>query len=134
MSKKQLVITIIGAFLVVLLTVASEYESVQELRWAGSAHADKNAEAFIHWDEDDPPVVPTSCAKCHSNDGFLDFIGADGSAPWVVDAEAEPGIFHCELCHVESRGPWPGGHLHAMPPGPGVHKYSQQQHREGSRG
>ncbi len=105
MSKKQLVITIIGTFLALLLTAASDYESVQELRWAGSAHADKTSEPFVHWDEEDPPVVPASCARCHSNDGFLDFIGADGSTPWAVDADAEPGIFHCEVCHQESGAP-----------------------------
>ena len=37
-----------------------------EEEWASSPHADASAEAFIHWDEDDPAEVPTSCAKCHS--------------------------------------------------------------------
>jgi hypothetical protein len=66
--------------------------------FAESGHADETAEAFRHWDEDDPPVVPTSCAKCHSIDGFLDF-AADG----VVDAEANPGVFTCDLCHTNSQ-------------------------------
>ena len=47
--------------------------------WAESAHADFEAEAFRHWDEDDPAVVPASCAKCHSEGGALDFFGADGT-------------------------------------------------------
>ncbi|HET6445202.1 MAG TPA: hypothetical protein VFI27_11550, partial [candidate division Zixibacteria bacterium] len=34
-----------------------------EEQWASSAHADAAAEAFVHWDEDDPAEVPTSCAK-----------------------------------------------------------------------
>lgn len=61
-----------------------------------SGHADETAEAFRHWDEDDPPLVSASCAKCHSNDGFLDFI-ADG----VVDGPASPGVIGCNVCHAD---------------------------------
>jgi hypothetical protein len=74
------------------------FETIQEALFAESGHADETAEAFRHWDEDDPAVVPTSCAKCHSIDGFLDF-AADG----VVDAEANPGVFTCDLCHTNSQ-------------------------------
>lgn len=105
MSKKRIALTIVGTFLVLLFTMASDYDSVQEMRWARSAHADETAEAFVHWDEDDPAVVPASCARCHSNNGFLDFVGADGSTPWVVDGAADPGIFHCEVCHQSSGAP-----------------------------
>ncbi|MCP4149037.1 MAG: hypothetical protein GY757_14915, partial [bacterium] len=65
--------------------------------YATSGHADETAEAFRHWDEDDPPLVPTSCAKCHAQDGFLDFI-ADG----VVDSAAEPGVIGCGVCHTDA--------------------------------
>lgn len=71
------------------------FETIQEALFAESGHADETAEAFRHWDEDDPPVVPTSCAKCHSIDGYLDF-AADG----VVDSEHNPGVFTCDLCHT----------------------------------
>ncbi len=74
-----------------------------EASWAGSGHADATAEAFRHWDGDDPQEVPTSCAQCHTSTGFEDFVGADGSAPGVVDA-AQPvsnGIT-CEACHNEA--------------------------------
>jgi hypothetical protein len=68
--------------------------------WAGSGHADATAEAFRHWDEDDPPEISTSCAKCHSTPGFRDFIGDDGSAVGVVDAAAPVGtVIECEACH-----------------------------------
>ncbi|MCO5206386.1 MAG: cytochrome c family protein [Anaerolineae bacterium] len=71
-----------------------------EERWASSPHADASAEAFVHWDEDDPAEVPTSCAKCHSTPGYLDFIGADGSEAGVVDAAAPIGtVVTCEACH-----------------------------------
>lgn len=68
--------------------------------WSGSAHADAAAEAFTHWDEDDPQEVPTSCAKCHSEPGYLDFLGADGTAAGVVDNAAPIGtVVSCNACH-----------------------------------
>jgi hypothetical protein len=45
--------------------------------------------------------VPVECAKCHTPDGYQDFLGADGSAFGVVDAAHAPtqlGIT-CEACH-----------------------------------
>jgi len=74
-----------------------------EAEWAASPHADATAEAFRHWDEDDPKEVPTSCAQCHSPTGYMDFLGADGSAAGVVDAAQPPadkGIT-CVACHNE---------------------------------
>lgn len=73
-----------------------------EAAWAESAHADVASEAFVHWNEEDPAEVPTSCAKCHSAAGYLDFLGADGSEAGVVDAAVSavgnPGI-QCVACH-----------------------------------
>jgi hypothetical protein len=71
-----------------------------EAAWAGSGHADSTAEAFRHWDTADPKEVPTSCAKCHTPTGYLDFLGADGSASGVVDnpQPVSNGIT-CEACH-----------------------------------
>ena len=72
--------------------------------WEGSGHADATAEAFRHWDEDDPAAVPASCAKCHSDYGFKDFVGADGSAFGAVDAENFPtdSVITCTTCHNEA--------------------------------
>ncbi len=68
--------------------------------WAGSPHNDAEAEAFIHWNEDDPKEIPTSCATCHSTPGYQDFLGADGSAAGVVDKAAETGTtIQCVACH-----------------------------------
>src|SRR4030067_808924 len=65
-----------------------------------SAHADKAAEAFKHWDAEGS--VPTSCAKCHSTPGYKDYIGADGSAFNVVDKAAPLGTaVECEACHAD---------------------------------
>ena len=68
--------------------------------WEGSGHNDATAEAFRHWDEDDPQEVPPSCAKCHSSNGYLDFLGVDGSEKGVVDAAAPiDTTIGCETCH-----------------------------------
>ncbi len=69
--------------------------------WVSSGHADAMAEAFRHWDEDDPAAVPASCARCHTPTGYQDYIGADGTAANMVDAETHPvsnGIT-CVACH-----------------------------------
>ncbi|WP_420640781.1 cytochrome c3 family protein [Candidatus Leptofilum sp.] len=71
-----------------------------EAQWAASGHADASAEAFVHWDEDDPAEIPARCAKCHSTPGILDFLGADGSDFGTVDAAAPLGTtVECEACH-----------------------------------
>jgi hypothetical protein len=77
----------------------SVFETLQHALFAESGHADATSEAFRHWDEDSPPVVPTGCAKCHSLGGFQDF-AADG----VVDAPAQPAEFDCDLCHTGKEG------------------------------
>ena len=48
------------------------FETIQHALFAESGHADSTGEAFRHWDEDDPLVVPTGCAKCHALGGFQD--------------------------------------------------------------
>ena len=73
------------------------------LEWMGSGHADAEAEAFVHWDEDDPAEVPENCAKCHSEAGHLDFLGEDGTEPGVVDNPAPIGsTVTCVTCHNET--------------------------------
>ncbi len=68
--------------------------------WAGSGHADATAQAFRHWDGEDPKEVPVACAKCHSEGGYLDFLGADGSAAGVVDTPASvETVVSCTACH-----------------------------------
>jgi hypothetical protein len=68
--------------------------------WQGSGHADAAAEAFVHWDEDDPAEVPEACARCHSTPGYRDWIGADGTEAGVVEAPAPIGtLIECVACH-----------------------------------
>lgn len=70
--------------------------------WASSGHQDVEAEAFVHWNGDDPAEIPASCAKCHSSTGYEDFLGVDGSEAGKVDkavaAVGNPGIV-CAACH-----------------------------------
>jgi hypothetical protein len=71
-----------------------------EEQWANSPHNDITSEAFNHWNEEDPQEIPTDCAKCHSTPGYLDFLGADGSTPNVVDVAAPISTtITCEACH-----------------------------------
>lgn len=70
--------------------------------WQGSGHNDAAGEPFRHWDEEDPAEVPTSCAKCHTSDGYQDFLGVDGSEAGKVDAAvpaANAQGVQCVACH-----------------------------------
>jgi len=103
------IVLVLLAVSVILLGVVGTYaaddehpEIPFEAVWAASGHADATAEAFIHWDEDDPPVVSTRCAKCHSGVGYLDFLGVDGTEAGTVDNAAEPGVVTCITCHNEA--------------------------------
>lgn len=96
-----------AAFLVVVVSAlvvwgTEEVEIPFWTTWIGSGHADPNAEAFRHWDEDNPPEISTSCAKCHSTHGYLDFLGADGTEAGTVDNPAPIGTtVNCIACHNE---------------------------------
>lgn len=96
---------------VVLLIVLDQTQAAGQFRvqsrasraqrlWETSAHADKKAEAFTHWNAEGS--IPTSCAKCHSTPGFRDYLGVDGSAANVVDKTAAVGTtVECEACHAD---------------------------------
>lgn len=110
MNKRLFIIilAIIAAFLAgwiyYISSQAKEAASIERISvdWWGSGHADKTAEAFTHWNEDDPAEIPTNCAKCHSGPSFIDFLGQDGSTEFSVD---QPGqinrVITCEVCHNE---------------------------------
>jgi len=90
---------------VVFESTEGSLEVPYEDLWASSGHADKTAEAFNHWndEEEDPDGIPTSCAKCHSTPGFLDFLGEDGTAFGVVDNPTEIGtVIECIACHNDT--------------------------------
>lgn len=80
-------------------TVAAPFEEM----WKNSPHADAEAEAFRHWDAENPAEVPAACATCHSSTGFLDFVGADGTEAFKVDANAPVDtVITCETCHNQA--------------------------------
>lgn len=87
-----------------LNTTAGAAEPVEQIssKWWDSAHADITSESFVHWNEDEPAQVPQDCAKCHSGQGFIDFLGQDGSAEMVVDEPAAvESVVSCAVCHNE---------------------------------
>lgn len=94
-------ITIVETVEVTVETTAAPPVSVPFLEdWQGSPHADEGAQAFSYWNTEDPPEVPTECARCHSKDGYLDYLGTDGSSPGVVDSPAPAGdAIACVDCH-----------------------------------
>lgn len=68
--------------------------------WASSPHADRESYSFNRWNNDDPAVIPPTCAKCHSTTGMLDYLGVDGSEALVVSAPAPVGtVVECAACH-----------------------------------
>lgn len=70
--------------------------------WVASPHNDTEAEAFIHWNEDDPQEIPVACARCHSTPGYRDWIGADGTEANLVESPAPIGTtVECVACHNE---------------------------------
>lgn len=103
------ILFVILIFVLLLTSINCDYDvgllmekAEAERLWQTSGHADITAEAFTHWNEDIPPVVSTSCAKCHSTHGFLDFLGADVTTAGQVDNPAPIGTtIYCEVCHVD---------------------------------
>ena len=61
-----------------------------------SGHANATDEPFNHWNADDPPVVPATCARCHTSSGFQDFV-ANGKV--AADVPAPAGTLDCVTCH-----------------------------------
>jgi len=77
-------------------------------QWDQSGHANVTSEAFVHWDEDDPRLVSTGCAKCHSTEGLQQFL-IDGSVHTAVDLNAleaagKKNSIRCEACHTDENG------------------------------
>jgi hypothetical protein len=86
----------------VILPPEARPETVQAIseNWATAGHSDRESVSFTYWDEREPPVIPPNCAKCHSEHGYLDYLGEDGSEAYVVDAPAPIGsVVSCLVCH-----------------------------------
>ena len=72
-----------------------------EEEWANSPHNDAEAEAFTHWNEEDPAEVPTSCAKCHTSEGYQEYV-ATGQGEVSAAIPAPAGTIQCVTCHNEA--------------------------------
>lgn len=69
--------------------------------WIASPHADHASPSFTRWNAEG--AVPENCAACHSEPGFLDFLGADGSEPGVVNRPAAiNAVVGCASCHASA--------------------------------
>lgn len=95
---------LLGLWLIpALSTSAAAQNPINELAeaWARSPHANIEAEAFNHWNEEGE--VPTDCATCHSGLGFRSFIGADGTPAGEV-AHPMPirSLINCATCHNDA--------------------------------
>lgn len=86
--------------------VSVDKEAPFEDAWTASPHNDTGAEAFIHWNEEDPKEVPAACAACHTTQGYQDYLGLDGSEVGKVDASvpAPAGTIQCAACHNAAVG------------------------------
>ena len=92
-------------------------------------------------------MVPTTCARCHSSEGFVDYLGGDNTVPGVVDNPAPTeSVVRCATCHTpaaetltdghlplgrQGHGSGPRGHLHDLPPGPRLGRRRRQGDRHG---
>lgn len=75
--------------------------SEQREKWLTSGHADRTAMAFTDWNDTQPALVPSTCARCHSGGGYEDFLGADGTAAGTIDKQHAAGFrtVDCNACH-----------------------------------
>lgn len=68
--------------------------------WLSSPHADRSAEAFTHWNDEELRMVPKECATCHTSRGIIDYLGADLRALNVIDQSQPLGsTVDCVTCH-----------------------------------
>ena len=98
-------LTIISCFILALglaaCSQANLTNKIIEDQWGQSAHNDSASKSFTHWDNENPPVIPEQCAKCHSTFGYLNFLGEDGSTPGQVDMPSPVGTtIECDVCHT----------------------------------
>ncbi len=76
-----------------VLTPGNQVDMTNAVR-VDAGHFDGSAEAFRHWDADDPPVVPASCSRCHSAEGLPLFVSTG-----TTTAQPLPNGFQCSNCH-----------------------------------
>jgi hypothetical protein len=83
--------------------VEKDYNALAALveAWLASPHGDYHSRSFTYWNREGE--VPVACAACHSQPGFLDFLGVDGSTPGRVDRPAAINApIGCASCHTSA--------------------------------
>lgn len=104
LSGKMHLISLIVAFLALALPMGAQDKSdLSRLteEWLASPHGDYKALSFTYWNKEGE--VPVACAACHSQPGFVDWLGADGSPPAMVDhAAAINAPIGCASCHTSA--------------------------------
>lgn len=109
MIKKPQIIAIllvigVGVFFAANSQFASQEVSLQskashaEELWQTSAHSHSEDEAFIHWDEDGE--ISTRCAKCHSTEGYNEFITTGNVSTAVPVGLGIENNISCDACHT----------------------------------
>lgn len=95
-----------GSAVVIPAATAADEASLDTLAtiveaWRTSPHADHSSLSFTYWNKDG--AVPENCSACHSEPGFLDFIGADGTPEGIVDHPAAiNSVISCASCHTSN--------------------------------
>lgn len=101
--RRTVILLVLLSLFALLLVACGPTDEEIGFAWSVSAHADSEATAFSRWNDDDPPEIPTNCAKCHSTTGYHDFLGEDGSTAGQVDKPAPVGTtVECEACHNDT--------------------------------
>lgn len=78
---------------------ANDLDAIIEQLHALSPHADATSLSFTRWNADGQ--VPATCAGCHTTSGFLDRMGADGTARGTVEHPVPIGeTVTCAACHA----------------------------------
>jgi len=110
MQSARIVRTMLAAILALMLALpllaapATAEEDTDALAaiveaWLASPHGDYHSRSFTYWNREGE--VPVACATCHSQPGFLDFLGADGSASGRIDRPAAINApIGCASCHT----------------------------------
>ncbi|PQO23296.1 polyheme membrane-associated cytochrome C [Rhodobacteraceae bacterium WD3A24] len=101
MSATRLLLSFAALALAAAMPVAAQESSLSEITeaWLNGQHGDYRSPSYTHWNEDG--AVPTDCAACHSATGFLDWLGADDTAPLSVEHPATINTaIGCVACHV----------------------------------
>jgi hypothetical protein len=88
----------VAAHAIVVVAADDKAQIPYYAAWLTSAHADATSLPFNNWNAQGR--VPVECARCHSSEGFVDYLGGDGSPAGQVDTSAPTqSVIRCQTCH-----------------------------------